>query len=400
MKIENRFLKYVSFDTQSSETSETAPTTSKQIEFADFLAEQCKKIGLADITRDQYGYVYAVLPANDKNYKNKIGFIAHMDTAPDFNGKNVSPRIIKNYDGKDILLDKNKILSISEFPVLKNYISQDLIVADGTSLLGADDKAGIAEIITAMEYLIENNISHGDIKIGFTPDEEIGRGADKFDVKKFDCDFAFTIDGGGIGELQYENFNAAKAKIIIYGKNIHPGEAKDIMINSVLIANEIISKFPKDQTPATTEKKQGFYHLHNISGNVEKTELECIIRDFDKSNFNARKNFIENLIRETRQKFNCEIDLQIQDQYYNMREKIDNKLINLMRKAFQKANINPVEKPMRGGTDGAMLSYKNLPCPNIFTGGHNFHGPYEFVCVQSMLKVVEIIINLVNSQAN
>ena len=393
-EVVSRFLKYVSFDTKSDPNSDSCPSSKSQIKLADFLADECKKIGLSNVIRDDNGYFYACLPSNNKNYKNKIGFMAHMDTSPDFNGKNVSPRIIKNYDGGNIVLNKEKIMSPQEFNVLKNYVSQDLIVTDGTSLLGADDKAGIAEIMTAINYLVKNNIEHGDIKIAFTPDEEIGRGVDKINLDNFDCDYAFTIDGGEIGELSYENFNAAKAKIIFYGKNIHPGEAKNIMVNSILIANEMINRFPKNETPATTEKKQGFYHVSYISGSVEKTELEYIIRDFDKKNFEARKNFIKKLVLDIKNEFGCEIDLKITDQYYNMRDKINNDLIEFMRKAFEKANIIPIEKSMRGGTDGAMLSYKNIPCPNIFTGGHNFHGPYEFVCIQSMCKAVEVIINL------
>ena len=393
-KVVDRFLKYISFDTKSNPDSSSCPSSKSQIKLADYLADECRKIGLVDVTRDDNGYVYASLSSNSENYRSKIGFVAHIDTSPDFNGKNVSPRIIKDYNGGDIVLNKNRILSPSEFDVLKNYVDQDLIVTDGTSLLGADDKAGIAEIMTAVEYLIENNIEHGDIKIAFTPDEEIGRGVDKINLNNFDCDFAFTVDGGGIGELSYENFNAAKAKIVLYGKNIHPGEAKNIMVNSILVANEIISRFPKDEIPATTEKKQGFYHVNNIFGSVEKTELEYIIRDFDKENFEARKDFVRKIILEVKNKFGCKIDLEITDQYYNMRDKIDNNLLEFMRKAFEKANVIPIEKSMRGGTDGAMLSYKNIPCPNVFTGGHNFHGPYEFICIQSMCKAVEVIINL------
>lgn len=393
-KMVERFLKYVSFETKSDPNSNSCPSSESQIKLADFLAGECKKIGLSDVIRDENGYVYACLPSNNKNYKNKIGFMAHMDTSPDFNGRNVSPRIIKNYDGGDIVLNKDKIMSPREFGVLKNYINQDLIATDGTSLLGADDKAGIAEIMTAIEYLIENDIDHGDIKIAFTPDEEIGRGVDKINLDNFDCDFAFTLDGGEIGELLYENFNAAKAKIVLYGKNIHTGEAKNIMVNSILVANEMINRFPKNETPEKTEKKQGFYHVHNISGSVEKTELECIIRDFDKKNFEARKDFIKKLVMDIKNEFGCGINLEITDQYYNMKDKINNDLIEFMRKAFEKANIKPIEKSMRGGTDGAMLSYKDIPCPNIFTGGHNFHGPYEFVCIQSMCKAVEVIINL------
>ena len=326
-KVVDRFLKYISFDTKSNPDSNSCPSSKSQIKLADHLADECRKIGLVDVTRDDNGYVYASLSSNSENYRSKIGFVAHIDTSPDFNGKNVSPRIIKDYNGGDIVLNKNRILSPSEFDVLKNYVDQDLIVTDGTSLLGADDKAGIAEIMTAVEYLIENNIEHGDIKIAFTPDEEIGRGVDKINLNNFDCDFAFTVDGGGVGELSYENFNAAKAKIVLYGKNIHPGEAKNIMVNSILVANEIISRFPKDEIPATTEKKQGFYHVNNIFGSVEKTELEYIIRDFDKENFEARKDFVRKIILEVKNKFGCEIDLEITDQYYNMRDKIDNNLL-------------------------------------------------------------------------
>lgn len=390
----DRFLKYITFDTQSSSDSDSFPSTKSQLEFAKILADECKEIGLKNVELDENGYVTALLEENS-DYENKIGFIAHMDTSPDFSGKNISPRIVKNYDGKDILLGNEKILSPSEFPALKNYVGEDLIVTDGRTLLGADDKAGIAEIMTAMEYLIKHDeIKHGPIKIAFTPDEEIGRGCEKFDVEKFDCDFAFTIDGGQIGELQYENFNAASAKIIIHGKSVHPGDAKNVMRNSILIANKIINEFPQNETPEKTDGYAGFYHLHNFSGAVEKTVVEYIIRDFDEKKFDERKKFIEKLVANAGKNFNCQIDLQIKNQYLNMRKKIDKKIISIARKAFEKSGINPIETPIRGGTDGANLSFKNLPCPNIFAGGHNFHGPYEFIPINSIKKAVEVIINI------
>ncbi len=390
----DRFLKYITFDTQSSPDSDSFPSTKSQLEFAKILADECKEIGLKNVELDENGYVTALLEENS-DYENKIGFIAHMDTSPDFSGKNISPRIVKNYDGKDILLGNEKILSPSEFPALKNYVGEDLIVTDGRTLLGADDKAGIAEIMTAMEYLIKHDeIKHGPIKIAFTPDEEIGHGCEKFDVEKFDCNFAFTIDGGQIGELQYENFNAASAKIIIHGKSVHPGDAKNVMRNSILIANKIINEFPQNETPEKTDGYAGFYHLHNFSGAVEKTVVEYIIRDFDEKKFDERKKFIEKLVANAGKNFNCQIDLQIKNQYLNMRKKIDKKIISIARKAFEKSGINPIETPIRGGTDGANLSFKNLPCPNIFAGGHNFHGPYEFIPINSIKKAVEVIINI------
>jgi peptidase T len=392
----DRFLKYVTFDTQSNEDSKCFPSTKSQLVFANYLADECKQIGMKDVCTDKYGYVFATLYANDLSIKEKIGFIAHMDTSPEFSGENISPRIIKNYEGNQISLNENIFLSPTEFPVLKNYIGDDLIVTDGTTLLGADDKAGISEIITAMEYLIKHDeIKHGQIKIAFTPDEEIGLGASKFDVEKFDCDFAYTVDGGQVGELQYENFNAAVAKIIVHGKSVHPGDAKNIMINSILVGNKIVNKFPISQTPQNTEKLEGFYHIHTFLGAVDKTTIECIIRDFDRKNFEARKKFVEQVVLQVQNESNCKIDLSIKDQYYNMREKIDEYIIDRARKAFKKADIIPLEMPIRGGTDGANLSFKNLPCPNVFAGGHNFHGPYEFIPVSSIKKAVEVIINMI-----
>lgn len=390
-----RFLRYVSFDTQSNENSNTFPSTRSQLEFAKILVDECIEIGLKDVSVDDNGYVMATLPANDLSAKNKIGFIAHMDTSPEFSGKNVSARIVKNYDGSKIKLNDELDLDPAEFPCLKNYIGNDLIVTDGKTLLGADDKAGIAEIMTAMEFLINHDeIKHGQIKIAFTPDEEIGRGAERFDVKKFDCDFAYTIDGGEIGQLQYENFNAAAAKIIVHGKSVHPGDAKNIMVNSILIASEIVNSLPKSEIPRNTENREGFYHVHKFLGDVSKTEIECIIRDFDMENFLSRKKFIGQIVSDAMKKNNCQIDLEIRDQYFNMCQKIDEYVIDKARDAFKKSGVNPIELPIRGGTDGANLSFKNLPCPNIFTGGHNFHGPYEFISIDAMKKVVEIIVNI------
>lgn len=401
-----RFLKYVSFDTQSDENSESCPSTRKQYEFGKYLAEELRGIGLEDVEIDENGYVYATLKGNidDKNVP-VIGFIAHMDTSPDMTGANVRPRIIENYDGNDIVLneEKNIVLSVKTFPNLLSVKGHDIIVTDGTTLLGADDKAGIAEIVTAAEYLIKHpEIKHGTIKIAFTPDEEIGRGADRFDVKKFGADFAYTMDGDIEGRLEYENFNAAYAKITINGVNVHPGSSKNKMKNSILIAMELNSILPPAETPAHTENYEGFFHLNDIEGSVEKTMLYYIIRDHDREKFNGRKKLIEKIVDFLNEKYGGNtVELEMKDQYYNMKEKIEPvmHIIDLAKKAMEQAGIKPLVSPVRGGTDGARLSYMGLPTPNLFTGGQNYHGKFEFVSVNTMKKAVEVIVNIAENVA-
>ncbi len=401
-KVVERFLRYVKYDTQSNEESGTTPSTEGQLVFARALKEELEEIGLKEVSLDERGYLMATLESNLEEGKETptIGFIAHMDTSPDMPGKDVKPQIVKNYDGGDIVLNKeeNIILSPNDFPELKNYIGEEIITTDGTTLLGADDKAGIAEIITAMEYLLENpEIKHGKIRIAFTPDEEIGRGADFFDVKKFGADLAYTVDGGPIGELEYENFNAAAARISIKGESVHPGTAKGKMVNSILIANELISKLPADETPADTEGYEGFYHLVSIKGNVEETKLYYIIRDFDKINFIKRKTTLEEIVRELNEKYDKgRIQLKITDQYYNMKEIIEKnkEIVDIAYQAMEEIGITPIITPIRGGTDGARLSYMGLPTPNIFTGGHNYHGKYEFIPVSSMEKAMKLIVKI------
>lgn len=401
-KVVERFLRYVKYDTQSNEESGTTPSTEGQLVFARALKEELEEIGLKEVSLDERGYLMATLESNLEEGKETptIGFIAHMDTSPDMPGKDVKPQIVKNYDGGDIVLNKeeNIILSPNDFPELKNYIGEEIITTDGTTLLGADDKAGIAEIITAMEYLLENpEIKHGKIRIAFTPDEEIGRGADFFDVKKFGADLAYTVDGGPIGELEYENFNAAAARISIKGESVHPGTAKGKMVNSILIANELISKLPADETPADTEGYEGFYHLVSIKGNVEETKLYYIIRDFDKINFIKRKTTLEEIVRELNEKYDKgRIQLKITDQYYNMKEIIEKnkEIVDIAYQAMEEIGITPIITPIRGGTDGARLSYMGLPTPNIFTGGHNYHGKYEFIPVSSMEKAMKMIVKI------
>ncbi|ADL68379.1 peptidase T [Thermoanaerobacterium thermosaccharolyticum DSM 571] len=399
--VAHRFLKYVKYETTSDENSSKCPSTDGQMVFAKDLAAELKAIGLTDVSVDENGYVMGTVPSNIDRKIPVVGFISHMDTSPDMSGKNVNPQIIENYDGKDIILnkDKNIVLSPSDFPELKDYIGKTLITTDGTTLLGADDKAGIAEIVTAYEYLISHpEIKHGTIKVCITPDEEIGRGADKFDVKKFGADFAYTIDGGKLGELEYENFNAASAKIIIHGRNVHPGTAKGKMKNSVLIGVELASMLPLEETPENTEGYEGFYHINNFNGNVEETHLYYIIRDFDKENFENRKNYLLNLINKLNEKYGeGTVEIDLKDQYYNMREIIekDMSIVEIALKAIEKAGVKPDVSPIRGGTDGARLSYMGLPTPNIFTGGHNFHGKYEYIPIFAMEKAVEVILNIV-----
>ncbi len=393
----NRFISYVTVDTESDPNSETTPSTSKQWDLANKLAEELKAIGLQDVTIDDNAYIMGTLPSNVDHKVPTIGFISHFDTSPDFTGANVKPQIIENYDGKDILLNKEQdiVLSPEYFEDLLLYKGQTLITTDGTTLLGADDKAGITEIVTAMEYLVNHpEIKHGTIKVGFTPDEEIGRGAHKFDVKKFGADWAYTMDGSQIGELEYENFNAASAKVKIKGKIVHPGYAKGKMINSIYIATEFLNSLPRLETPEHTEGYQGFFHLHHFDGKVDESTLEYIIRDHDKAHFEARKEVMLKLANDINAQYGREvIAIEIKDQYFNMKEKVEPvmHIVNIAEKAMRALEIEPIIKPIRGGTDGSQLSYMGLPCPNIFAGGHNFHGRYEYVPVESMIKATEVI---------
>lgn len=396
----NRFLKYVKYETTSDESSTSVPSTKTQLEFAKMLCNELKELGLSDATVDENGYVMATLPSNIDKEIPTVGFIAHMDTSPDMSGKDVKPKIISNYDGKDIVLneEKNIVMKVSDFPDLKNYIGKDLITTDGTTLLGADDKAGIAEIVTAVEYLIKNpHIPHGTIKIAFTPDEEIGRGADHFNVEKFDADFAYTVDGGPIGELEYENFNAATAKISIQGRNVHPGTAKNKMINSILVACELNDLLPVNERPEFTEGYEGFYHIIGFNGIVEKTDVVYIIRDHSMEKFIAKKKTLEKAVEFINHKYGNIVSLEIKDTYYNMKEKIEPVMyiIDLAKNAMESVGIKPQIKPIRGGTDGARLSYMGLPCPNLFTGGHNFHGKFEYIPVFAMEKAVETILKII-----
>jgi tripeptide aminopeptidase len=396
----NRFVSYVTVDTESDPTSESTPSTAKQWDLANALVEELKSIGMQEVSIDENAYIMATLPSNSAKKLPIIGFISHFDTSPDFTGANVKPQIIENYDGNDIILDKeqNIVLSPTYFEDLLLYKGQTLITTDGNTLLGADDKAGITEIISAMEYLINHpEIEHGTIKVGFTPDEEIGRGAHKFDVKKFGADWAYTMDGSQVGELEYENFNAAGAIVTVKGKIVHPGYAKGKMINSMYIATEFINSLPQLETPEHTEGREGFFHLHNMIGAVEETKLQYIIRDHDRSHFEARKNVINKLAEDLNTQYGRDvISIKIKDQYFNMREKIEPvmHIVDIAEKAMIEANIKPLVKPIRGGTDGSQLSYMGLPCPNIFAGGHNFHGRYEYVPVESMQKAIEVIVNI------
>lgn len=399
MTVTDRFLEYVKFDTQSDEQTNMTPSTPGQMVFAKYLKEQLESMGLEEISLDDNGYLMATLPSNTDRDVPVVGFIAHLDTAPDMSGKHVNSRIVKAYDGSDITLnaDKGIVLSPAEFPELLNYIGQDIIVTDGTTLLGADDKAGIAEIVTAVAYLQQHpEIKHGKIRIAFNPDEEIGLGAHKFDVERFGAEFAYTMDGGAIGELEYENFNAASAKITIKGRNVHPGSAKHKMINSIRVASQFIEMLPRWETPEHTEGYEGFYHLVGIEGSVEQTVLSYIIRDHDRARFESRKREIEHLVRKTNMEFPGCATVEIKDQYYNMREKIEPvmHIITVAEKAMREAGIEPKVQPIRGGTDGAQLSFKGLPCPNIFAGGENFHGRYEFVAIPSMEKAAQVVANI------
>lgn len=401
-----RFLKYVSFDTQSDESSSTCPSTAKQLELGRYLVQELRQIGLHDAELDDNGYVYATLEGNTDKKAPVIGFIAHMDTSPDMTGNAVRPRIINNYDGKDIVLNEknNTILSPKTFPDLLGVKGHDLIVTDGTTLLGADDKAGIAEIVTAMEYLIQHpEIRHGTIKVGFTPDEEIGRGADRFDIQRFGADYAYTLDGDTEGKLEYENFNAASAKITIQGSNVHPGSSKNKMKNSILIAMELNAMLPSAETPAHTELYEGFFHLNNMEGSVEKTSLNFIIRDHDKEKFTLRKELMKSAVAFLNGKYGentCILELK--DQYFNMKEKLEPvmQIVEAAKEAMKQMGVEPVIKPVRGGTDGARLSWMGLPTPNLFTGGQNYHGKYEFVSVNTMRKTVEVIVKIAENAVN
>jgi tripeptide aminopeptidase len=395
MDITERFLNYTKFDTQSSEESESVPSTSKQLIFANYLKEELEREGLSDVEMDEMGYIYATLKANTKKKTPTIGFISHYDTSPDCSGANIKARIVRNYDGGDIELSEGIVSSPSKFPELKAHVGEDLIVTDGTTLLGADDKAGIAEIVEAMCWLRDHNeVKHGEIRVAFNPDEEIGMGAHHFDVEKFGCEWAYTIDGGDLGDLEFENFNAASAKINIKGVSVHPGYAKGKMINANRLAAEFAAMLPADETPEETEGYEGFYHLLGINSNIEKATLSYIIRDHDRERFEDRKDFIEECVRKMQEKYGEDIiKVDIKDQYYNMKEKIDPNMhvIDIVLKAMQESGVTPKVEPIRGGTDGAQLSFRGLPCPNIFAGGVNFHGPYEFVSIQVMEKAVEVI---------
>lgn len=400
MTVIDRFLKYVTFDTQSDESTGVTPSTAKQMVFAQYLKTELEELGLEDISLDENGYLFATLPANVEREIPTIGFIAHMDTSPDMSGENVSPRIVEKYEGGDIVLSEadHIILSPSQFPELKDHVGEDLIVTDGHTLLGADDKAGIAEIVAAVAYLKAHpEIEHGKIRIGFNPDEEIGLGAHKFDVEKFGCKWAYTMDGGEVGELEFENFNAAAAKVHVKGRNVHPGYAKNKMINSMLVANEFVAMLPVDETPATTDGYEGFFHLVGMEGEVESSTLSYIIRDHDREKFEARKSFIKVCADRLNEKYGADtVTVELKDQYYNMRQQVEPlmHIIDIAFAAMKEAGVEPKVKAIRGGTDGAQLSFKGLPCPNIFAGGLNFHGRYEFVPVQSIEKAMNVIVKI------
>lgn len=402
-KVVQRFLKYVTFDTTANPNNSNCPSSEGQRIFANYLVEELKSLGLEDAHVDENSYVMATLKGNTEGVET-IGFISHLDTAPDITGKNVKPKIIKNYDGKDIVLNEelNIITSSNDYPDLKKFIGEDLIVTDGTTLLGADDKAGISEIVTAIEYLVNNpEIKHGDIKIGFTPDEEIGRGADLFNVEKFGAKYAYTIDGGIMGELQYENFNAAAAKITIQGRNVHPGAAKNKMINALHIAAEISQMFPQSERPETTEGYEGFYHLNDINGNVENATMVYIIRDHSKEKFEHRKQYMKDAISKVSEKYNGRVTLELNDQYYNMKEKVEpvKFIVDIAEEAMKECDITPIIVPIRGGTDGARLSFMGLPCPNIFTGGLNFHSKNECIPIIALEKCSNLIVKIAQKYA-
>lgn len=400
-RIVERFIKYIGIDTKSDENSNTCPSTKGQLELGEIIVEELKELGLEDVKQDENGYIYASLKSNIDKKVPTIGFISHLDTSPDLDGKCVNPKIFV-YEGGDIKLNKQYTMAEKDFPYLKELVGKELITTDGTTLLGADDKAGIAAIIDAMEYLINHpEIKHGDIKIGFTPDEEIGRGADKFDVEDFNADFAYTVDGGPVGELEYENFNAASVKIEIQGQNVHPGTAKGIMVNSLRIAMEIENMLPVNEKPEYTEGYEGFYLLDDITGNVDYTVMNYIIRDHSMEKFQQKKNHMKKIVDFLNDKYGNIITIEIEDSYYNMREKIEPhmEIIELAKKSMIDLGIEPNIKPIRGGTDGARLSYMGLPCPNLFTGGYNFHGRYEFIPVESMKLASQLIVKIVENNA-
>lgn len=397
----NKFLKYISFDTKSNEDSNAHPSTEGQMVLAKELARELEELGMIDVSVDSKAYVMATLPANTENHVPTIGFIAHMDTAPDMSGKDVKPQFVENYDGKDIILNKEKniVLKVEDFQEIKDYIGKTLITTDGTTLLGADDKAGVAEIMTAMEYLINHpEIKHGTVKIAFTPDEEIGAGADYFDVEKFNADFAYTVDGGTVGELEYENFNAAGVKLTIHGRNVHPGSAKDKMINSITVGNELDSMLPENEVPEHTEGYEGFYHIVAFNGTVEETKMQYIIRDFDREKFEERKATMQKVVDTLNSKYGeGTVELHMNDQYYNMKEKVEpvHHIVDTAFKAIEEVGLVPKVVPIRGGTDGARLSFMGLPTPNLFTGGHNFHGKFEFIPTFAMSKAVDVILKII-----
>ena len=399
----HRFLRYVKIHTTSDPRSESFPSTDRQLSFASMLAGELRELGLDDVSIDDFGYVMATLPSNCSGDFPVVGFIAHYDTSPDFSGENVHPQLVLNYAGGPIILKSGLVLDPEQFPELKKCVGLDLITTDGTTLLGADDKAGIAEIVTAMQWLLQApHIKHGKIRVGFTPDEEIGRGADHFDVEKFGADFAYTLDGSELGELEFENFNAAYAKLSIKGKSVHPGTAKDKMINALMVANRFINALPAGERPEHTEGYEGFFHVVGLTGGIDAAELEMIIRDHDKNKFEDRKAVVQNVCEQLNREYGSDcIALTLKDQYYNMREKIEPVMhvVELARRGMEAAGVDPVVKAIRGGTDGSRLSYMGLPCPNLFAGGINFHGPYEFVPIQFMEKATEVIIHIARLNA-
>lgn len=400
-QIVNRFLKYVSFDTQSDEASSSTPSTEKQFRLAEYLVEELRAVGLEEVEMDNQGYVYATLPSNVEHAVPTIGFIAHIDTSPDASGANVQPRIVQNYDGTDIVLDAEAgiVTAVEKFPELLRHVGEDIIVTDGHTLLGADDKAGIAEIVSAMAYLVQHpEVKHGRVRVAFNPDEEIGRGAHQFDVERFGCEWAYTMDGGEVGELEFENFNAASARIDITGVSVHPGFAKDKMVNAARLATEFVQKMPAAEVPEATTGYEGFFHLTGLSGSVERATLNFIIRDHDRERFEARKAMLRGLVQGMNLKYGYEaIALQLDDTYYNMREKVEPvmHIIDIAREAMEAAGVEPQIKAIRGGTDGAQLSFMGLPCPNVFAGGLNFHGPHEFLPIPNLKKACEVVINIV-----
>lgn len=397
-KVVERFLKYAKEYTTSDAESKTFPSTERQKVFMKKLEAELTEIGLQEVEMDEYGYLIATIPANGAENAPVVGFVAHVDTSPDFSGENVKPQVIENYDGTPVKLKNDVTIDPAEFPEILKYKGQSIITADGTTLLGADDKAGIAEIVTAAEILLnDKSIKHGKIRLGFTPDEEIGKGADHFDVQKFGADFAYTLDGSQLGELEFENFNAASAKITVNGRSVHPGYAKDKMVNALLVANKIISMLPAHQRPEHTEKYDGFYHLLSLNGNVEKAEMQYFIRDHGAKKFEHKKQLLREIIGVVNTELGRDmVKLEMEDQYYNMRQKVEPVMyvVEIAEKAMEKAGVTPIVKAIRGGTDGARLSYEGLPCPNVFAGGHNFHGPYEFIPIPSMLKAVEVVLNI------